>query len=504
MHQLPEVQIVGCDVTHGYGLSVLNYDSQSPKFLLPIRFGHIYFAQFLDQETIIIVADEGSYLGPGFIAKVDIHTGKIIQRSSPFKISGSGKYFFDKDLSIFVASRSEKPIMVWDLESFDLIFTANLLIDRGDHYQLDRYEQYYLVKRIDGEIQHIFHDKNRENEFKSLKKQNKISFLGDMRGLLGITNNKHLILPIDKQVKIPDETMPLGFKIKKEPDGFLAINVKDWRGTHKKKHDEIINTVENEAHNEIYDDQFTLYGIEAAKIKITVKEKSETGFTEAFKDLVKLINAGVENLRFGNCLEVVFIIDEKELDEKEISEAICYYWGDDLCQAIGSVIQAYNESLENSHSNDQLYWKDEEDGEAALCYLVKTYIRKKNMQLDIIRQFVNDLDSEHTNRDFLNIFTFNGLWEGSEEHLRAAIFCGLPSEYEYHGNFNKDNLLDQIAKYFTPKQFMDIFEDEVSKMAESFDSPSDYIKSSRRNLLSALRDVFDVELREILSEKLNQ
>lgn len=138
-----KLSIVETDVAE-HGLLLEAGINGRPQFITPIRHGHIYFAQLLSEDRAAIIADDGNYLGPSFIAEIDIPSGKINKKSQIFKISWKSKFLINRAKSLIVSAISSR-FYAWCLDDLSIVKTGNLLIDKNEYFEFDDTDRYFTL-----------------------------------------------------------------------------------------------------------------------------------------------------------------------------------------------------------------------------------------------------------------------------------------------------------------------------------------------------------------------
>lgn len=504
MH-LTKLSIVNNDVAE-HGL-LLETEAKGSQFIIPIRQGYIYFSQLLSEDTGVIVADNGNYLGPSFIAMVDIPSGKINKKSKLFKISWKSKFLINRNKNLIIASISGR-FYAWSLKDLSIVVEGDLLIHKRDYFEFDKTERYFTIERQPNSSR-VFHRAMTEVEFDAAIKAKSIRFLNRLKDLVGEIENGDVVFAIDADHRIPDSSMPLGFRLERAPDGFLIISPDTWRVRHVQEHGAIVSPIDERAHIATYSECFRDFVVKTATLTIIVSGKGADHYTKALRDIKKHLDNGIDDLRFGNLFQICFEIEGISYDEKEFAELIPYQSGAllEVQEALKDVIDAYNKAIAKRSLSNQLYWKNEEDGDPALSYLVNAYLNRAPLDLCVVETYIAQLDHEHCQDFFLNVggpYFLRG-----EIGIRTQIFSLLHSGTAAP-MWNKTHLLDNAARNFSASRFIEILDDELEKYSEFHrrhrrqkDEDIQQLRSSiLKSIIGSLHVEFNNELRTIIIEKL--
>ncbi len=501
------VQIVSDDFTNGTGLRVANRDDTNERFLAPLRHGNIYFAESLSPMTILIVAEEAGANSQGFLTVVDANNGNIIERSHPFKLAHWTRFFVSRDQKVIFASKGfGTAILCWDIEKLKLRVEANLMRKNGSVVSFDHINRYFTLGYGIGEPDRKFHSNELEDEYTSDIENGQLLFL-EVQPPLGETQDGLIVVPLQKQARVPDPEMPLGWKPKIEDDGFLLIDPFTCLAKKANKFGSLAKRTKEESHQSEYgNENFSKYAQKTATLTVQTENWDHAGYIAAIKLIAIELKVGVDRLRFGNVLKLAIQVGEKNFDELDIRERAPVLLGNkELRVALRGAIHEYNKGIAHRphdwNSEDQIYCGNEADGRPALSALVYAYLRQHPRSLEPARRYIIQLDQDHCNDDFLRIGSaYYGM---DEQPLRAVIFAHI-NMWGADG-WNHFNALDVAAQYHTPWRFLEIFEEELARHCAALASRGwnssmlrDEGKRQRSKLLNALRDDFDVRLRALL------
>lgn len=508
MPQKPIVAIIDDSQTNGHALRVLD-NTNTPKYLIPLRHGRIHYAEPLNAHEIVIAAYPASDMDHGFLAVVDSQSGLITRQSAPLPIGGYSQFFITDDSKTIISSNgSGFSFAHWRSDTLELGGKYNMIRRHGDDISFDDRDKYFTLVVSDRDNPRHFHSEELKQLYDSQITSKQLEHFHEARPIIGQLNDGSVVLPVFKRVRVTDASMPLGWREEIEDDGFLLVDLKSWRATPAHSHGPIAKPVSKKAHSHIFDDdQFD--GMKVATIQITIKNNEPNCFVAAILSIGDEINQlGVDRLGLGNSLTVSFLMDDTLISEQEFVELFRFAKeSEELSQSIKYTLNSYSNSVDNMSRDTspayQLYAGDESSGIPALSFLVSLYLKLTPKCLAPARRFVSQLDTDHCNDDFLCIGTrYYGI---GKEALRAVVMSHL-YRWNQH-DWNDDRVLEVAWQHHSPEFFCAIVREELEERSADLANlgwSSERIETDlalrRRWLLASLRDHFDLGVRTLIGE----